>query len=54
MEGTKEAARLRALRRIAKAERRIARGQDTRQESGGSVSERAIAARLRRLLEEQS
>ncbi len=40
----------RVRRRIAKAERRIARGRDLRDESGGLVSERAIAERLRRKL----
>ncbi len=44
-----EAAR-RMRRRIAKAERRMARGVDTRSERDALVSERAIAERLRRLL----
>lgn len=42
------------LRRIAKAERRIARGVDSRTEIRGSVSESAIAERLRRILEREA
>jgi hypothetical protein len=38
-------------RRIAKAERRLARGIDARKELRGTASESAIADRLRRLLE---
>jgi hypothetical protein len=52
MTAKNEAARV--LRRIAKAERRIARGVDSRQECRGSVSESEIAARLRRIYERKS
>ena len=45
-----EARRLAA--RIAKAERRIARGIDDRQEKDGVVSERVLLARLKRRQEE--
>jgi hypothetical protein len=46
-----EAARI--ARRIEKAKRRLARGIDQRQERAGTVSERAVAARLSQLLEEK-
>lgn len=46
-----EAARL--ARRIAKAERRLARGMDVRREKAGTVSETAIRDRLVLLLKEK-
>jgi hypothetical protein len=49
-----EAERQRIARRIEKAERRIASGRDQRRESKGTVSERAILARLTAILEATS
>jgi hypothetical protein len=46
---TDEARKL--ARRIAKAERRLARGVNVREERGGTVSEEAIKLRLQRLKE---
>lgn len=44
----------RLARRIEKAQRRLSRGIDVRKESGGDVSEAAIAERLSQRLKEQS
>lgn len=42
----------RVAARIAKAERRLARGTDVRQERDGKVSERVLLERLRQRQEE--
>ena len=54
-EGDEEGARRKALaRRIAKAERRLARGIDKRAEGRGTVSERELLKRLRRKQEREN